>query len=201
MRYRNFAFILVFGVQFVLPAATPAAGPLIVNGAGQPLVWSGAIPYNPDLGTLGVLSNASAVSSVVQRFAAWQAVPTASVTYTNAGALPVYVTVSNYASYLGVCGDGLSPIIFDTDGSITDDALGVGASDSILGFAGPDCGTYVPPQITEGVAILNGKFIDGVGPTEVSLSEFESVFLHEFGHYANLDHSQVNLLEAFDGVP
>ena len=61
-----------------------------------------------------------------------------------------------------------------------------GRSDSILGFAGPECGTYVPPVITEGSAVLNGKCIDGIASPsnpEISLADFNGVFVHEFGHY------------------
>src|SRR5204863_49711 len=83
-------------------AAGPAraAGPLLVNGAGAPLVWSVIpVPFNPDRGTLGALANAAAVQAVADDFAVWAAVPTASISYANAGALPVDVTAANYLSY------------------------------------------------------------------------------------------------------
>jgi hypothetical protein len=201
MFHSRLGIALAAALTFAVPRVARAAGALIVTGAGDPMVWPGPVPYNPDQGTLGSLSNAAAVALVAGRFATWQAVPSANISYTNAGALPVDVTVANYPTYLGVCGDGLSPIIIDSNGSITDDVFGVGASDDVLGFAGPECGTYVPPVIDEGVAVLNGKFIDGVPGTEIPLADFEAVFLHEFGHYVNLDHSQINLTEAFDGVP
>ena len=188
--------------------ATPiarAAGPLIVNGAGVPLVWTAnPVPFNPDRGSLGAIDNATAVGMVANDFGVWASVPTASIAFGNAGALPVDVTAANYTAYLGQCGDGLSPIIFDTNGSITDDLFGAGASDEILGFAGPECITYSPPVITEGSAVLNGKFVDGIDTPsnpEISVADFNAVFVHEFGHYCNLDHSQINLLEAFDGDP
>ncbi len=186
-----------------MPGAARAAGPLFVNGAGAPLVWDAApIPWNPDLGGLGAFDNVTAVQLVDASFGVWAAVPTAAVTFVDAGPLPVDVTASNARSFIGVCGDGLSPIVFDADGSVTDSLLGIGASNSILGFAGPECGTFTPPRITEASAVLNGKFIDGIvnaGNPEISLTDFTAVFVHEFGHYVNLDHSQVNLLEAFDG--
>ena len=150
-----------------------AAGPLLVNGAGEPLKWetSVPVPFSPDQGTLGTLTNALAGILVTVNFAAWEAVPTSTISFTNAGTLPVDVTVDNIFTFLGVC-EGVSPIIFDTDGSITDFLFGPGAGDVILGFAGPECGLFVPPRITEAIAILNGRVIDGVGPAEVSLDRF-----------------------------
>ncbi len=183
-----------------------AAGPLLVNGAGTPLKWAAnPLPFNPDRGPLGMLDNATAVASVTANFAVWAAVPTATLTFTNAGALLVDVTADNFTSFLGVCGDGLSPIIFDADGTITDAVFGTGASRNVLGFAGPECSDDTLAVISEGVAVLNGKFIDGIdrprSNPEISLSDFNAVFIHEFGHYVNLDHSQVGLQEAFDDDP
>src|SRR5262249_46180513 len=97
-----------------------------------------------------------------------------------------------------------SPIIFDDDGSIIDDLLGVGARNAVLGLASPECGDADAGTITESLAILNGRFIDGVDSAtnpELSVTDFGAVFLHEFGHFFNRDHSQLNLTEAFDGNP
>jgi hypothetical protein len=130
-------------------------------------------------------------------------VPSASIGFANAGALPVDVKANNYASFLNQC-DGRSPIVFDDDGSITDDLLGVGARNAILGFASPECGDLAAGTITESLAVLNGRFIDGVDSAnnpEMSVDDFGAVFLHEFGHFFNLDHSQVGRAEAFDGLP
>jgi hypothetical protein len=188
-----------------LASAARAAGPLLVNPSGVPFVWRPLpVPFNPDRGNLGTLSNATAVAHVAANFAVWTAVPTANLTVVNAGALPVDVTVANYTAFLGVCGDGLSPIVFDTDGSITDDLLGNGARNEVLGFAGPECADVNSGTILEGSAVLNGRWIDGINTSsnpEISVADFDAVFVHEFGHYLDLDHSQINLTEAFDTDP
>ncbi len=193
--------LVLAGALRVRPAA--GAGPLFVNDAGAPLVWTASpVPWNADAGGLGMLDHATAVQLVADSFATWSAVPTAAITFADAGDLAVDVTTANVAQFVGRCDDGLSPIVFDTDGTITDALFGAGASNSVLGFAGPECGTFTPAVITEASAVLNGKFIDGIangGNGEVSLDTFQGVLVHEFGHYVNLDHSQINLLEAFDG--
>lgn len=186
----------------ILTSSLFAGGALVVNGKGEPLRWNSPIAYTPDQGTLGTLNNASAVALVSSLFQVWQDVPTSSITFTQAGLLSADVTAMNFSNFIGV-EDGISPIIFDADGSLTDAIIGAGAKSTILGFAGPEFGTFVPPVLTEGFAVLNGYFIDGVSQPsnpELTINQFKGVFVHEFGHFCNLDHSQINLDVATDGV-
>ncbi|MFQ6113142.1 MAG: hypothetical protein ACE5NG_03520 [bacterium] len=203
MRDRNiFIHFSTITISTLLIASSLfAGGPLVVNGAGEPLLWSSPVAYTADQGTLGSLNNAEAVALVNSLFQVWQDVPTSSISFTQAGLLSVDVDSSNFESFIGVS-DGISPIIFDADGSLTDAILGEGARSSVLGFAGPEDGTFVPPVITEGFAVLNGLFIDGVsssGNPELTIDQFKGVFVHEFGHFCNLDHTQINLDVATDG--
>jgi hypothetical protein len=198
------AAILLAVSALVLARPVAASGPLVVNGAGVPLAWkTDPVPFNPDRGRLGRLSNRAAVRLVTGNFAVWEAVPSSSIRFANAGALPVDARVGNYQKLLGVC-DGLSPIIFDRDGRITDDLFGAGSSNEVLGFASPECGDTAAGTITEAVAVLNGRWIDGVATAtnpELPVDDFAAVFVHEFGHFFNLDHSQIGRVEAFDDDP
>src|SRR5262244_1559991 len=100
--------LVVAAAVAVLGARAQAAGPSNVNGAGTPLAWWGGqptpIPYNPDLGTLGACANGAGCVAGTQ-------CPDAStctgIDVTN------NADASNYTHYFGICGDGLSPIIFD----------------------------------------------------------------------------------------
>jgi len=183
-----------------LERPTQAGTPQAVTPSGKEVAWRAGTPvtYHVDQGALGSLSNAQAVALVDELFSLWQNVPTASLSTQRAGVLPVDVTAANFASYRqNTNSDAYHPIIFDTDGTITDAVLGTGASNFVAGFAGPGwtVGGAADGEIVDASAILNAKYLSaGFG----SLTEFKATILHELGHFLGLGHSQVNLGTAFD---
>jgi uncharacterized protein (TIGR03437 family) len=172
---------------------------LAVTPSGKEVAWRAGttITYHVDQGPLGTLNNDQAVAMVDELFGLWQNVPTASLSLQRAGSLPVDVTAANFASYRSNSADAYHPIIFDTDGSITDSVFGAGASDFTAGFSGPSwvVGGFSDGEIRDASAILNAKFLSSGYGTAI---EFKAIMLHEFGHFLGIGHSQVNLGTAFD---
>ncbi len=202
--------------------AAQAGGPLIVGGgpppgfgvAGLPFRWNiNPVTYWTDQGNLGMLTptnpdpNLRPDTLVAQAFQVWENVPTATITFNAAGQLGGDVTSTNIMSVLNDlldCNTGLTTIarersiIYDVNGSIVQ-ALGDDPN-SVIGFASVLCTTtnnIDTNSFVRGIAVLNGKFIDGQPDSafnpEISLDEFKTAFIHEFGHLIGLDHSQVNL--------
>jgi len=181
-----------------------AGGPLVLSDDGIPLVWSttAAIPYRTDGGPLSDdITESQARTRVANMFAVWQDVPSASIRYNRAGAIQAVgafsggdvSTAAEYNAVEGDCGNGnQSPIVYDVDGSLFED---LGEDPSVIGFAGP-CAANGSGQIVSGVAVMNGIYQDGIDTAdnfELTPAEFDAAFIHEFGHFSGLDHSQINV--------
>lgn len=185
------SLLLLLAVLLVASDAL-AGGPLGAVGTTPRRYAASSFPlsYRTDLGTLGSFSNATAVAISVYSFQQWDNVGTAALSFTNAGALARDVTSATdpYISGSTQFNDRINPVVFDTDGSITDAKLGVGARNSVLGFAGSaySGGTYV-----EGYAIINGA-LSGSGGT-ADQDKYRATMTHEIGHFLGLGHSQVAL--------
>jgi hypothetical protein len=187
-----------------------AGGPLLVRNTGDPFLWSTAaeIQYRTDNGPLSATVNeATAQTRVIAMFQVWEDVATANIGYSRQGFINAVGafgggdvnTVGEFNAVEGDCGNQ-SPIIYDADAAIF---MGLGVDEtSVIGFAGP-CATQ-GSQIVGGEAVMNGLFQDGDGGgtpnvPDLSTAEFDAAFIHEFGHFSGLDHSQINLncLNAF----
>jgi hypothetical protein len=190
-------------VALLLPAAPAlAGGPLVIRSNGTPYVWNAnPISYRTDNGPLSATVNEMTARGRVQAmFNVWENVASSSITYNRAGFISSVSgfsdgdvsTVTEYNAVEGACNNATqSPIIYDADGSIFT-ALGYDVN-SILGFAGP-CAIDQNFYLT-GQAMMNGLFIDGqASPVpDIPPEAFDAVFVHEFGHFSGLDHSQINV--------
>lgn len=206
-------------------APARAGGPKYVAGAGyfnpavlgQPLHWPGGqLRYFVDQGPLNSsVSNAQATAMVDAAAALWSAVPTAGVMLTNAGALNEDVTGAN----VQVNGEGnaaqfLAPadvtpgstnfpvaVIYDADGSVTDDLYGAGASQP---ESCQNNGVFFwidnfQPDATFAHAVL---LLNGLCATNANLLEMMSFELERaFGRILGLDFSQVNPSSLTAGEP
>jgi hypothetical protein len=202
-------------------SAAFAGGPLIVRDTGDAYVWSTMpISYRTDNGPLSAaVTEAQARPRVASMFNVWQNVTTSTIAYTRTGSITntgVFTDgdVSTLVEFNAVetdCGNGnQSAIIYDADGTIFT-ALGLDET-TIVGFAGPcSFNTVAPFQILSGRGMLNGLFQDGVNTAaspELTVAQFDAAFIHEFGHFSGLDHSQVNVnclgfcgADDLEGVP
>src|SRR5262249_36947612 len=166
-----------------------AGGPLdLVNH--QPVDYANGgsnLKLNVDQGPLGTRTNAQAVALVQNAIGLWNGVQTSTMRLSLGAALSTDYTSSNYSGIFNNFSDGFNPVIFDTDGSITDAIFGAGAKSSILGFAGSAYYTSGASagKFAEGRAVLNGSI-------NVSDGLWTVVLAHEFGHFFGLDHSQID---------
>lgn len=189
--------------SWLAAGAADAGGPLLVQANGLPIGWSTAaeIQYRTDNGPLSATVNeAAARTRVTSMFNVWEDVATASIGFNRAGFINAVGafgggdvdTPAEYAAVENDCFNGnQSPVIYDADGSIMID-LGVDET-SVIGFAGPCAGTAT--TIVSGRVLMNGLFQDGQAApvNDIPAAAFDAAIIHEVGHFAGLDHSQINV--------
>lgn len=202
MRAKIFTTVLILALACV----SYAGGPLFIYDADNqiPFAWNGTVQVYTDLGALGGMSNEQANGAVAFAIGQWNAVPTSSFhaeVAGNVGALGLSdITAANAAEVLGAYNGGGIHIIYDSDGTVLADVLGVGYG--VLGVASPEWSEDDSPVIVEGWVVING---DGIpDPATISwvdvIAEYTGVITHEFGHAINLAHSQTNGAVLFIGL-
>lgn len=188
-----------------------AGGPFFVDNVGltgTPQRWgSNRVTWYAEDGELSSLINNSTAKLWVQealstwkdvtiRNASNENVSTTSLTVVFGGSVGKDVDLSNYAEYLeGVPGPSI--VIFDKDGSIIED-LGLDKT-SIVGLAAPLVSNAASTEIVRAFALFNGSMLEGgvlASDREEAEKLFQSTMVHEFGHWLNLDHAQVNVSAA-----
>lgn len=197
--------LILLSYGFSIPQGALGGGPLVVGGTfgvdGQPFTWNlasfpnGQIPYRTDGGALGNLSNAQANALVQSMFQVWQDVPTSSIAFTRAGQIQLSGTdtdIQTAANFDAVTcpssGANMNenPIIYDSTGSLF---TSLGLPSGVIGFTSLGA-INAAGRITCAFVALNGQFlISGA----LSQDAFAAAFIHEFGHFSGLDHSQINL--------
>ncbi len=194
------AFCLLLGKAY-------AAGSLLTTTTQKPVKWFELpVGYNLDQGKLGPLSNSEAAALVKQAFDAWSDTETSSLSYVRHSDLSRDLTGDNLTSSSALFSvlngefSGMNPVIFDEDGSITDNLQGQGASKQILGFAQPR--VYSDGEIFQAYIVLNGLFLmpESEGGMGLTSEEYLPTVIHELGHLVGLDHTQVNRHLWLDGV-
>ncbi|MCG2739907.1 MAG: hypothetical protein L6300_06665 [Syntrophaceae bacterium] len=211
---RNIFTMVLLGVIsiMVIGDSAIAGGPFYCkfDNSGEPIKWAnGKIRWKSETGDLSpTVDNQTAVNWVAELFNKWQnayirptvtadEIYTVSLDVAMQGSVGVDITAANYEDFIIEGESGITPIIFDYDGSITDAFLGEGMSDYVMGFASPRTADLEKGIIVNGQVVMNGKFIDGIddnqsGDGDVSEEMFKSAILHEIGHLLNLDHTQLN---------
>ena len=210
-------------ILWLLSVIAWAGGPLVVGGPavgsrprfgvdGKPFTWDPAkmpIAYRVDPGPMAVnpsgtvvIDHNAGLQRVQSMFGVWQAVSTANISFTNAGALlPAgsytggdLKTAQQFNDVMGSCRSGVqSPVIFDADGTLM---ASLGLPAAVIGFNSGCAIDASSGMIVTSSVTLNGQFQDKVQSSanfELPQNSFDEAITHEIGHFLGLDHSQINL--------
>ena len=167
-----------------------------------PYVWhpenwpGGAVPVYTDLGNLKnsgpLISNDRADELTAAAWAQWNSVPTSTFRAQVVGDFSLLspplpdINRTNAMQVLGAWNGGGLHVIYDTDGQILQNVLGLFGVLGVTQLEWVETGT---PELLEAYVIVNGTGVRSTDPNGVA---FGGVFTHEFGHVVNLAHTQSN---------
>jgi len=186
-------FLSLIGLCFTFAGSLAlAGGPVSLTQNGQPVRWIPArVGFVIDNGPLGNTSRDEAANVVRAAFRVWEDVDTSTIAFDDLGFLGVDVDVTNYETYIDSKRLEGNVIVFDSDGSITDDVFGEG-SDDILGFASAVRANAFTDRYDFAFAVLSGPNSNDTA--------FQGTMIHEFGHLIGLDHTQAGHEKAMNGI-
>ncbi len=165
-----------------------------------PYVWhpenwpGGMVPVYTDLGNFKnsnpLITNDRADQLTAAGWSQWSSVPTSTFRAQVVGDFSMLglgdMDRTNFTQISGAWNGGGVHVIYDADGKIFSQVLGVFG---VLGVTQIEWVDADSPEILESTVILNGSAVRSNDPNAVG---FSGVFTHEFGHAVNLAHSQAN---------
>lgn len=217
IKYSMRSFLIFLFLFFLFPAITMAGGPLFVNDKGVAATWDNtvAVPYHPESGDCATFSNAAMLLKITENLNNWTDIANIILSFNQEAGVIGPVDASNYLDFIAFAedetpaSDDSNPVIFDDDGEIVADLFGASNKFFVLGFAAPDGFSDDRAEIIDGQAVFNcfclagntndtGDECAALDLTETE-DELDFTMVHEFGHFLNFDHTQVNESIANDG--
>lgn len=208
-RFFSGVFFFLF---YFFPFYSFAGGPFYTSFSGVASYWDAApiISYHPESGSCGPFTQADMLTKVAENLAMWSNLAEVDISFDQVSGEIGELDETNYTTYFyeasgtdadnAKLADGINPIIFDETGDIIAAIAGEENRYYVLGFAGPTgFSSEDYDTIVDGQSVLNCLCLEGGdtacddGGQAITFSEdvLDYTIIHEFGHFINLDHSQV----------